>query len=122
MNIFAKELLSLWNDGITVGTVKFRFAIINGIFDGKGFEQVTKTQGSCSHEGCNACNFPGFSFGVGHRHSVVYPFYNQYLPQDDLPKLDILVCCIIFEMKLFPLQSIEHMLIIFEMEIVLIQG
>ena len=83
MNIFALELLSLCNEGINVGDVKYRFAIVNGIFDVKGFEQVTKTQGSYSQDGCNACNFQGYSFGEGSRKSVIYPFYNQYLPMND---------------------------------------
>ena len=83
MSLFAKELLSLWVEGIKLRSVTYRFGIVNGIFDGKGFEQVTKTQGSCSHEGCNACNFSGYSFGSGHKQSVVYPFYNQYLPSGD---------------------------------------
>ena len=60
---------------------------MNGIFDGKGFESVTKTQGSCSKSGCNACNFKGIKFGSAQYGSVVYPFYNRYLPRNDSRRL-----------------------------------
>ena len=57
--------------------------MVNGIWDGKGFEQVTKTQGGSSLIGCNACTFPGISFA----HTVVYPFYSRYLPFNDPRRL-----------------------------------
>ena len=63
VEIFAEELLGLWDPGFKVNGVLNRVAVINGVFDGKGLELVTKTQGSCSLEGCNACNFSGYNFG-----------------------------------------------------------
>ena len=51
--------------------------------DGRGFEQVTKTQGGGSLAGCNSCHFPGFRFAQ----TCVYPFYSQYLPADDTRRL-----------------------------------
>ena len=77
LEIFANELVELWNPGITINGIVYRVGIISAIFDGKGFEQVTKTQGSASLQGCNACDFPGFWFGHGKSGSVVYPFYSR---------------------------------------------
>ena len=45
LEIFAKELVELWNPGIHINGTVYRVGIISAIFDGKGFEQVTKTQG-----------------------------------------------------------------------------
>ena len=45
LEIFAKELVELWNPGIHISGTVYRVGIISAIFDGKGFEQVTKTQG-----------------------------------------------------------------------------
>lgn len=78
LEIFANELVELWNPGITINGIVYRIGLVSAIFDGKGFEQVTKTQGSASLEGCNACDFPGFWFGHGKSGSVVYPFYSRY--------------------------------------------
>ena len=69
----------LWSVGIKIGEVVYRIGLVNGIWDGRGFEQVTKTQGSASLKGCNACDFPGISFA----RSVCYPFYSRYLSVDD---------------------------------------
>ena len=76
LEIFAEELMELWSPGIKVNNVIYRIGLVNGIWDGKGFEQVTKTQGTGSHRGCNACEFTGITFA----HSVCYPFYSKYLP------------------------------------------
>ena len=83
LEIFAQELIGLWEPGIVVDGV----ALINEIFDGKGLESVTKTQGSCSLEGCNACQFGGIRFGDSRYGSVVYPFYSSYLPLNDPKRL-----------------------------------
>ena len=61
----------------------YRVGLVNGIWDGKGFEQVTKTQGGGSHKGCNACDFPGTTFA----HTVCYPFYSKFLPTHDPRRL-----------------------------------
>jgi hypothetical protein len=70
----------LWSNGITVGENCYRIGLVNGIWDGKGFELVTKTQGGASHKGCNACDFTGITWAK----TVVYPFYSKYLPVDDV--------------------------------------
>ena len=69
--------------GFTSDGITCRVTVINGIFDGKGLELVSKTRGSCSLVGCNTCNFSGYSFGVGKQKSIIYPFYNSYLQNDD---------------------------------------
>ncbi len=58
----------------------YRIGLVNGIWGGKGSKQVTKTQGTGSRRGCNACDFTG---GITFAHSVCYPFYSKYLPTDD---------------------------------------
>ncbi len=57
--------------------------MVNGIWDGRGFEQVTKTQEAGSLAGCNVCHFLGVRFA----NTNVYPHYNQYLPVDDTRRL-----------------------------------
>jgi hypothetical protein len=74
-----QELLPLWNDGILHAGITYRVAIVNGIWDGKGFEKVTHTQGGASLEGCNACDFGGFYFA----NTVTYPFYSRYTDLED---------------------------------------
>lgn len=87
METFAKELKGLWEPGFIVDGITYRVALVNGIFDGKGLELVSKTRGSCSLEGCNTCNFSGYSFGVGKQKSIIYPFYNSYLHEEDTRRL-----------------------------------
>ncbi len=69
----------LWDYGIKVDGVTWRVALVNGIWDGKGFEQVTATMGSGSRKGCNVCDFGGVYFGQTNK----YPFYARYAPADD---------------------------------------
>ena len=76
LEIFAEELKHLWSDGIRIGDIIYRIGLLNGIWDGRGFEQVTKTQGTGSHKGCNKCDFPGTTFA----HTVCYPFYGRFAP------------------------------------------
>ncbi len=83
LEIFAEELKQLWSSGIQIGDVTYRIGLVNGIWDGRGFEQVTKTQGGGSHKGCNACDFPGTSFA----HTVCYPFYSRFLTPEDPRRL-----------------------------------
>ena len=59
IGLLADELLLLWNHGLVCDGITWKVALINGVWDGKGFEQVTKTQGSNSLAGCNACKFKG---------------------------------------------------------------
>ena len=52
LEVFAKELRELWDPGIIVNGIMYRVGVVSAIFDGKGFDQITKTQGSVSLEGC----------------------------------------------------------------------
>ena len=58
--MLCEELKLLWEHGIKWNGVTWRVAVINGIWDGKGFESVTKTMGSNSAHGCNVCNCQEF--------------------------------------------------------------
>ena len=69
----------MWSPGLQIGNVIYRVGLVNGIWDGKGFEGVTKTQGGGSHKGCNACDFSGITFAS----TVCYPFYSKYLDAGD---------------------------------------
>ena len=53
LEIFAEELKELWLPGLLIDGKIYRIGLVNGIWDGKGFEQVTKTQGGGSLKGCN---------------------------------------------------------------------
>ncbi len=79
MDLFAEELLDLWENPIVYKGITFKVALISGIWDGKGYEKVTHTRGGSSHSGCNKCDFHGVTFGK----TVVYPFYSRYLAPDD---------------------------------------
>ena len=79
LHIFAAELQELWSPGVIVNGITYRIGVVNGIWDGRGFESVTKTQGGGSLAGCNACHFPGVRFAM----TSVYPHYSSYLPADD---------------------------------------
>ena len=74
-----RELIPLWTEGIIHKGTKYRVAIVNAIFDGKGYEKVTHTQGGASLEGCNACDFGGYSFAS----TVTYPLYSRYTELND---------------------------------------
>ena len=74
-----QELLPLWTEGINHDGINYRVGIVNGIWDGKGFEKVTHTQGGASLEGCNACDFGGYYFA----RTVTYPFYSRYTSPGD---------------------------------------
>ena len=87
LELFAKELVELRNPGITINGTVYRVGVVSASFDGKGFEQVTKTQGSVSLQGCNACDFRGVWFGHGKSGSVVYPYYSRYLDINDPRRL-----------------------------------
>ena len=78
-----EELKLLWQYGIKVNGVCWRVAIVNRIWDGKGYEQVTRTMGSNSAHGCNTCDFHGIYFGKTQK----YPFYYRYLPLLDTRRL-----------------------------------
>ena len=79
MELMIQELQLLWDYGIKVNGVTWRVALVNGIWDGKGFEQVTATMGAGSTKGCNVCDFEGVRFGQ----TTKYPFYARYAELDD---------------------------------------
>jgi hypothetical protein len=110
LELFAKELVELWDPGIMFNGTVYRVGVVSAIFDGKGFEQVTKTQGSVSLQGCNACNFPGVWFGHGKSGSVVYPYYSRYLDINDPRRLKrplrVPHCNAMYNLKKFIPQSI----------------
>ena len=81
--IFANELLDLWNIGIELNGIRWRVAVVNGVWDGKGLEKVTFTQGSGALTGCNLCKFLGIRFAG----ASVYPFYSSYLDMNDPRRL-----------------------------------
>ena len=83
MEIMVDELSMLWEHGILVNGTLWRVALISGIWDGKGYEMVTKTMGAGSLKGCNVCNFNGISFGE----TVKYPFYARYTLSTDTRRL-----------------------------------
>ena len=83
LHIFAAELQELWTPGLVVNGITYRIGVVNGIWDGRGFESVTKTQGGGSLAGCNACHFPGLRFA----NTSVYPHYSSYLPENDNRRL-----------------------------------
>ena len=83
IQVMVEELKLLWKFGITVNGICWRVAIVNGIWDGKGYEKVTKTMGSGSINGCNVCDFHGIYFG----HTQKYPFYYRYTNQGDSRRL-----------------------------------
>jgi hypothetical protein len=83
MEIMIEELQLLWDHGILVDGVTWRVALVNGIWDGPGYQKVTKTMGANSEKGCNACDFSGVYFG----NTMKYPFYARYSPSGD-PRRD----------------------------------
>ena len=76
LSLIAEELDHLWKVGITVGTVKYRFALVTMVLDGRGLEKVRKVQGANSDAGCYECNFEGRSW---HNCGVVYDGHRRYL-------------------------------------------
>ena len=84
LTVFVKELKCLWSPGMLVDDIYYRVALVSGIWDGRGFEKVTLTQGGGSLAGCNDCNFPGFTFA----NTVTYPFASMYAPIGDSRRLE----------------------------------
>ena len=62
LRIMVQELKLLWVHGLLVDGIKWKVAMISGVWDGKGYEGVTRTQGSNSLFGCNVCRFPGINY------------------------------------------------------------
>jgi hypothetical protein len=74
-----EEFNDLWINGIIVGDIKYRIAIIRVTLDGKGLQTLTKTSGSVSYSGCNKCHFPGLRFA----NRQCYPYHRRYLDSND---------------------------------------
>jgi hypothetical protein len=80
LDIFADELLELWNIGFVVEGQRYKVFLIEILTDSRGREKLMKVQGAGSHEGCSKCDFTGTSFG----RTVVYEGWRRYLPVDDI--------------------------------------
>ena len=75
LQLLVEDLLPLWTEGIVVDGIKFRVGLVNGVWDGIAFQDVTKTEGSKSLSGCNVCSFEGVSFA----RRVVYPSFTRFV-------------------------------------------
>ena len=75
LRLLVQDLNELWIKGIIIDDVTYKFAIVNAVWDGAAFQDVTRTQGSKSLAGCNVCTFEGVTFAD----RVVYPSYSRYV-------------------------------------------
>ncbi len=66
LRLMVEELKLLWNIGITIDGITWKVGIVNGVWDGKGYEKVTCCQGGGSIHGCNVCTFPGIYIFFNH--------------------------------------------------------
>ena len=73
LQLLVNDLSSLWTEGLVIDGIKFRVGLVNGVWDGIAFQEVTKTEGSKSLSGCNVCTFEGISFS----RRVVYPSFSR---------------------------------------------
>lgn len=79
LDIFADELLQLWNTGFVVDGQRYKVFLIEILTDSRGREKLMKVQGANSLVGCSKCHFPGRTFG----RTPVYDTWRAYLPMDD---------------------------------------
>jgi hypothetical protein len=79
LDIFADELLTLWNTGFVVNGQQYKVFLIEILTDSRGREKLMKVQGAGSLAGCSKCDFRGRVFGK----TVVYDRWRSYLPMDD---------------------------------------
>jgi hypothetical protein len=80
LDIFADELLKLWNTGFVVDGQRYKVFLIEILTDSRGREKLMKVQGSGSLSGCSKCDFSGRTFGK----TPVYDKWRRYLPADDV--------------------------------------
>jgi hypothetical protein len=80
LDIFADELLQLWNEGFTVDNQRYKVFLIEILTDSRGREKLMKVQGAGSLSGCSKCDFPGERFAA----TCVYNGWRRYLPTDDV--------------------------------------
>jgi hypothetical protein len=79
LDIFAEELLQLWNLGFVVDGQWYKVFLIEILTDSRGREKLMKVQGAGSLAGCSKCDFGGRSFGG----SVIYDEWRRCLSDDD---------------------------------------
>ena len=79
LDIFADELLQLWDKGFVVDGQQYKVFLIEILTDSRGREKLMKVQGAGSKAGCSKCEFEGRTFG----RSQVYDRWRRYLPADD---------------------------------------
>jgi hypothetical protein len=79
LDIFADELLQLWNVGFVVNGQTYKVFLVEILTDSRGREKLMKVQGAGSHEGCSKCAFGGRTFA----NRTVYDDWRRYLAEDD---------------------------------------
>jgi hypothetical protein len=79
LDIFADELLQLWNVGFVVGGQRYKVFLIEILTDSRGREKLMVCQGAGSKAGCEKCHFEGYTFGG----TQVYDGWRRYLEEDD---------------------------------------
>ena len=106
MEVMIQELQMLWDHGIKVDGVTWRVALVNGIWDGKGFEQVTATMGSGMAKDAMYAILGGFGLGrqVNTHCTLAMPPKEILAETNDLVEYQILQSCGIFK----PLMKHDH--------------
>lgn len=79
LEIFADELVELWDKGFKVDGQLYKVFLIEILTDSRGREKLMKVQGAGSLAGCSKCDFPGERFAG----TCVYNDWRRYLPVDD---------------------------------------
>ena len=79
LEIFAAELIELWNIGFLVNGQRYKVFLIEILSDSRGREKLMKVQGSGSLAGCSKCDFEGRTFSK----TRVYDGWRRYLAEDD---------------------------------------
>ena len=80
LDIFADELLQLWNEGFIVDGQRYKVFLIEILTDSRGREKLMKVQGAGSYAGCSKCDFIGRRFG----NAMVYDGWRRFLAEDDV--------------------------------------
>ena len=79
LDIFADELLQLWDQGFVVDGQRYKVFLIEILTDSRGREKLMKVQGAGSKAGCSKCQFEGRTFA----RTSVYDRWRRYLPAND---------------------------------------
>jgi hypothetical protein len=80
LDIFADELIELWEKGFSVNGQWYKVFLIEILTDSRGREKLMKVQGAGSMAGCSKCDFAGRTFA----NTRVYDSWRRYLPADDI--------------------------------------